>query len=186
MQRQGRLCLRELDRLGVQWRRMRGRPRIATPIEIPAMKLGDIALQPTFRKPPFVMDCHLALALRRHSDALRALGVTALRFSTIHEYRRVRLGGSVRRPLSRHALGLAVDVFFFVDQDGGVHEVARDYHAENGLLRRIEAALNATGGFRMLLTPGNEPSHHDHFHLEAKVHPLPEPAASRQRSRRSR
>ena len=39
------------------------------------------------------------------------MGVAALGFRTLHEYRKVRKHGRTTNILSRHALGLAIDVF---------------------------------------------------------------------------
>ncbi len=165
----GKKCLRELTELGVDWKRGPRERRIATPIVVPSMTFGQLRLTPIFRKPPFVMDCHLALALARHGQILTEAGVRELRFSTIHQYRRVRLGGRTRRALSRHALGLAMDVYEMVIEDGTKLVVETDY-ATSPLLGQLESALWASGAFRGLLTPGNDPrSHSDHFHFEAKM-----------------
>src|SRR5262249_16224963 len=102
----------------------------------------------------------------RGAAALRAAGVTELRFAGIHDYRNV----AGKNVLSRHALGLAIDVFEFVDEDGVKHVVKSDYRDGDPILWDIEDAINDTGAFRMLLTPGNDPKHHyDHFHFEART-----------------
>jgi hypothetical protein len=108
--------------------------------------------------------------------ALLPLGVSELRFSSIHAMRTIRTGARgrrgrrARRILSRHALGLAMDVFEIVGPDGAKLVVASDYGTGTGVLGAAERAINATGAFRMLLTPGNDPrAHDDHFHLEART-----------------
>jgi hypothetical protein len=166
----GKLCTRELTRMGIKWKKAGSTRKVATPIVIPDMMIGDLKLTSIFRKPPFVMDCHLALAFAQHGHLLTEAGISELRFSTIHEYRHVRLGGRTRSALSRHALGLAMDVFEFVLADGTKLVVDDDYGTEQGLvLAQVETALFASGGFRGILTPGNDPrSHDDHFHFEAK------------------
>ena len=47
-------------------------------------------------------------------------------------------------------------------------QAARDYPQGDALLLAVERAINASGSFRLVLTPKNDPiSHKDHFHLEA-------------------
>lgn len=168
MRKQGQACLAELDALGVKWKRAKRKPRVATPIRVPSMYFGGIALEPTFRKGPFVMDCHLARSLAQTAPLLVAIGVSKLRFSSIHSYRRAKTNGKRKKSLSRHAYGLAVDVFEFVSTEGKTLVVAEDY--QEPLLQAIEREGNASQKFRLLLTPGNDPkSHHDHFHFESKI-----------------
>jgi hypothetical protein len=48
--------------------------------------------------------------------------------------------------------------------------VLKDYKGGNAVLLAAERAVNESGAFRMLLTPGNDPrSHYDHFHFEART-----------------
>ncbi len=166
MRAEGRACLARLDELGVVWKQAPRTRKIATPIFVPAMEIGGVKLTSIWRKGPFVMDCQLARALaERGSAALRSAGVAELRFSSIHVYRTVE--GT--RVLSRHALGLAIDVYELVTDDGIAHVVARDYRRADAVLLSAERWVNEAGGFRYLLTPGNDPrAHHDHFHFEAR------------------
>jgi hypothetical protein len=70
--------------------------------------------------------------------------------------------------LSRHGLGIALDIVSFIDESGREAVVARDYKKGDELLLAVEKAVNESGSFRLLLTPKNDPkSHKDHFHLEA-------------------
>lgn len=167
----GTACTRELDELGVGWKPARAARKIGTPITVPAMELGGVKLVSTYRKGPHVMDCQLALGLARHLPALHAAGVRELHFSRIHDYTPVRVDGGVKRGvLSRHALGLAIDVRSFVDAGGRKAVVLDDYPQGDELLLGVEQALTDSGGFRTILTPRNDPaSHDDHFHLEVRV-----------------
>ncbi len=170
MKRQGDECLIRIDERGVSYKKAAREKRIATPIVVEDMTFGGVVLESRFRKPPFPMDCHLALALARVGPALRELGVAKLRFSTIHDYRRVRVNGKTKNTLSRHSFGLAVDVFEIVTDDGTVYTVETDYTAGDSVLHTVERGVNASSAFRMLLTPGNDPvSHDDHYHFEARV-----------------
>jgi hypothetical protein len=170
MEKEGERCLAHLSELGVSWKRVKRVRKVATPIVVADLVFGRIRLEPTFRKPPFVMDCLLAEALTEHSQMLYDQGVRVLRFSSIHSYRKARANGQTSGSLSRHALGLAIDVFEFV-MDGEFKVVVEGgYHAPDSVLPGLEQVVNQSGGFRNLLTPGNDPtSHHDHFHFAAHM-----------------
>jgi len=164
MKAEGKECLAHLDALGIAYDKAPATRKVTTPIYLREMTLGGVALEPIWKKGPFVMDCLLAAALVDQADLFSSLGITALRFAEIHDYRNVNEGK--RRILSRHALGLAIDVFAFVTDDGVSHPVETDYPC--ALLLTLEEWLRAGAGFR-LLTPGNDPRHHhDHFHLEVR------------------
>jgi hypothetical protein len=166
----GKACLAALDSRGVAWRKASSVRKVATPITLPGMEIGGVRLVSTYRPGPFVMDCHLVLGLADFATTLHALGVRELRFSRIHDYTQVRVNGAVKRALSRHALGIAIDIRAFVDDAGNVSTVETDYPAGDELLLAVESALNASGKFRTVLTPGNDPaSHDDHFHIEVGV-----------------
>ncbi|MEZ4368802.1 MAG: extensin family protein, partial [Kofleriaceae bacterium] len=144
--------------------------RIVTPITVPAMEFGGVQLTPTYKQPPFTMDCHLALGLATHLPRLAGYGVAEVLFSRIYGNTRVRSHGRTGAARSRHALGLAIDMRAFVKDDGTKVVVLDDYPLADELLLTIEAELNESGGFRSLLTPSNDPeSHDDHYHLEVKV-----------------
>ena len=185
MKKMAAACRDELTELGVEWSRAPRTRKVAAPVVVESMQFGSIKLTPIFRKPPFVIDCHLAVALARVSKVLVNSGIAELRFSTIHQYRRVRLNGGTRRALSRHALGLAVDVYELVTT-GGETIVIEDDYADSDHARAVEAALIRSEIFRAVITPGNDPrSHYDHFHLEARMK-IPEPKRSRKSKRRAR
>ena len=74
------------------------------------------------------------------------------------------------KALSRHALGLAMDIVSFTGADGRVVAVESDYPKKDWLLLAIENLVDHDKDWRILLTPKNDPiSHKDHFHLEASV-----------------
>ena len=170
MRASGAKCLKQLDALGVKYKRASAEKKIATPITVPSMELGGLKLTSIWRKGPFVMDCDLALALETYGPKLAAVGVRELQFSRIWGYTNVRTGGVTKPFLSRHALGLAIDVYAFVDDQGNKSVVETDYPNGDPFLLAVEQAVNDSGGFRLCLTPKNDPiSHHDHFHIEANV-----------------
>jgi hypothetical protein len=170
MVRAGEQCTAALDAAGIGWRPAPPEGKIVTPIILDSMLIGGIDYHPVFRKPPFPMDCHLALALATHSPTLYALGVRKVNFGSIYRFTKVRAYGKTKNVLSRHALGLAMDVVSFEDEGGVVRVVEQDYPLGDELLVSVEQTLNGSGGFRTVLTPRNDPaSHHDHFHVEADV-----------------
>jgi hypothetical protein len=182
-----RRCERSLDAAGVAWHRASREGRIVDAVTIASpgsagarstpggsaesidnAMLGGIAYTPVFGKGPYKLDCQLALALVEIGPALAAAGVREVRFGSIYRWSKVRVGGKTKDALSRHALGLAMDVVSFVDGDGREARVARDYTSGDALLLDVERTIDASAAFRLVLTPQNDPiSHSDHFHLEA-------------------
>jgi hypothetical protein len=183
MRAAGDACKKRLDELGVRWEPAKNEKggKIVTPITVPAMELGGVRVVAAWRKPPHVMDCHLALGLATYGPALTAIGVRSITFSSIFRNTPVRAHGQTKNMLSRHALGLAIDVRAFSDSAGREAVVETDYAAADTLLLGVEQVINDSGGWRTVLTPRNDPdSHYDHFHLEIKVdyeHRTPAPAA---------
>jgi hypothetical protein len=173
-------CEQGLGELGVAWHKVGNEGHIVDAVAIDDGMLGGIAYasEPTYGRGPHKLDCQLALALAQIGPTLYAAGVREVHFGSIYRWSLIRVGGKTRRALSRHALGLAMDVVSFVDDHGREANVARDYKAGDPLLLAIEQAIDGAPGFRTVLTPKNDPiSHHDHFHLEAN--PRYAPAASR-------
>jgi len=170
MRAASRDCEIELDLMGVTWERAAPEGRIVSPIIVPSMELGGITYTPVYRKGPHKLECQFVRTLVAIGPQLRALGVREVRFGSIYRNTNVRVGGVTKPILSRHALGLAMDVNAFVDETGRAAVVETDYVKGDPLLLAIEDAINQTGKFRIVLTPKNDPiSHDDHFHIEAAV-----------------
>jgi hypothetical protein len=167
MREEGARCLARLVKLGVQFVPGPEKPRITTPVVVPSWELGGVKLVPLTKRRPLVVDCHLAEALAAAGGpALKQLGVTEIRFTSLYEYRNVKR----RRVLSRHAVGLGIDIYEVVTADGTVRRVPRHYRSADGVLKSVERALRKTGYFRGPLSPANDPrGHWDHFHLEART-----------------
>jgi hypothetical protein len=161
-------CERELDEAGVGWNHAAREGRIADAVTLDDKRVGGVAYTPVHGKGPYKLDCQLVLALDAIGPELVAAGVHEVRFGSIYRWSKVRAFGKTKDALSRHALGLAMDVVSFVDGDGREANVARDYPGGDPLLLAVEQAINASGKFRLVLTPKNDPiSHKDHFHIEA-------------------
>lgn len=165
----GAACLKQLDAAGVRWQRGAATRKIVTPVVLPDMAIGEIALVSLRAGGSSTMDCHLAAAIAEVAPALRELGVRSLQFRTLHKYRTVRKRGRSTRILSRHALGLAVDVFAVGFDDGSVLRVESDWR-RSGRLPKVADVFAGSPAFRTPLTPANDPGDHgDHVHLEAHM-----------------
>jgi hypothetical protein len=169
MQALEKSCETKLDAASVVWKAAPQEGHIPDAITIADMKLGGVAYANAWNpKAVHKMDCQLALALENVGTDLYALGVREVKFGSIYRWSQVRVGGKTHNILSRHALGLAMDVVSFVDENGREAVVGRDYKKGDELLHAIEKTINESGKFRLVLTPQNDPvSHKDHFHLEA-------------------
>jgi hypothetical protein len=170
MEAAGRECESKLDRAGVVWERADAEGRIANPIHVPAMEFGGIKYTNMWgSKAKQKMDCQLALALETIGPELHAIGVREVRFGSIFRFTNVKAHGKRRAILSRHGIGLAMDIGSFVDEAGRVVVVKTEYPKEDVFLLSIEQVINANGNFRLVLSPKNDPiDHDDHFHIEAR------------------
>ncbi|MFH2005281.1 MAG: extensin family protein [bacterium] len=176
-----RSCLRMLRSLKVPFRKMRKVKGVATPIKILGNRIGRTQYKPRYKSNKMLMDCRTALALRRASELFRVNGISTVVFSNFYCWRHVKASGR----LSRHALGLAIDIHAFHDSQGRKLDVLQDY--ERGLgrgktcegraktlkgrrLRDLACDLDASNLFEAVLTPDYDADHHNHFHLSV-FHP---------------
>ena len=120
--RAGLACLEELRRLGVPFQREKPTRGIATPVVITGPVRG-VKLTPKWGKKPALMDCRFALTLYRMAKTVLAAGVNEIFYSSFYSYRNVARS----QWLSRHAFGLAVDVFEIRGPGGLMAEVKRDW-----------------------------------------------------------
>ncbi|CAN5797013.1 hypothetical protein BH11MYX2_BH11MYX2_05300 [soil metagenome] len=168
-------CAAELTELGVESSPVKAEGRIVSAITLPlddtgAFTLGGVTYRSAFGSKSIRMDCQLALALERFGPEFSAAGVHQVKFGSIYRWTNVRVNGETKPILSRHALGIAMDIVSLIDADGREANVKRDYKQDDELLLSAEHAVNASGKFRTLLTPKNDPiSHSDHFHIEVAV-----------------
>ena len=170
MQSTSKACEQELDRLGVTWKRGAAEGKIVDPIIVPSMELGGIKYTSIYKRAPHTLDCQFAHDLALLGPELHALGVREIQFGSIFRNTMARSHGQTKDFLSRHALGIAMDIRSFVDQAGRVAIVEMEYLKGDPLLHGIEDLINRNTRFRQVLTPGNDPiSHDDHFHIEASV-----------------
>lgn len=164
-------CEAKLDELGITYKPASAEGRVVDPIKVDGeagtMTLGGITYVGAFSKSSPTVDCQLVVALASFGPQLHDLGVERVTFGSIFRWTNVRVMGKTKDVLSRHALGIAMDIISFTDKDGRIAYVGKDYKKGDELLLGIETAVNESGLFRVLLTPKNDPiSHSDHFHLE--------------------
>lgn len=168
----GKACEAELDTLGVKWKPAGPQDgMVANPVIVPTMEIGGIAYTSAFRrKTPPPIECQFVRVLAVIGPELHKIGVREVQFGSIVRNTLARSHGQTKDFLSRHALGIAMDIKSFVDATGRVATVETDYLKDDPLLHGIEELINASTQFRQVLTPGNDPiSHDDHFHIEASV-----------------
>lgn len=159
-------CEDQLSGLGIAYQPATDVGRVVRPVK-PDGDINGITYTAVYSKNQ-TFDCELVLALAAFAPQLTELGVREVRFGSAFRWSKVRVGGKTKNILSRHGLGIALDIVSFVDADGTDHNVKRDYKRGDELLHAIEKSVNESGRFRLLLTPKNDPkSHSDHFHLEA-------------------
>jgi hypothetical protein len=159
-------CEKQLDELGISYKPARSVGKVVRPVTIDG-DIGGITYTPAYSKHQ-VFDCQLVLTLATFAPRLYELGVREIKFGSAFRNTKVRVAGRTKNVLSRHALGIALDIVAFYDAEGREARVERDYKRGDELLLEVERAVNDSGQFRLLLTPRNDPkSHHDHFHLEA-------------------
>ena len=159
-------CELQLDELGVAYKPAKPVGKVVRPMSIEG-DLGGVMYTPLHGN-NHIFDCQLVLTLAQIAPRLYELGVREVKFGSVFRNTKVRVAGKTKNVLSRHALGIALDIVSFVDAEGREASVEKDYKHDDELLLGIERAVNESGKFRLLLTPRNDPkSHHDHFHLEA-------------------
>jgi hypothetical protein len=177
-----RRCLRGLRSLKVRFRRLRRKKGMATAVRVYGRRLGRTRYKARYGRKRMVMDCRLALALRLASPLFRASGIGVVIHGDFYRWRRVKKSGR----LSRHALGLAIDMYGFINKKGRRIWVKKDYERNLATRRRCEGRaktwkgrvlrdlacdLDNSGLFETILTPDYDRHHRDHFHVSV-FHPL--------------
>ena len=169
MRESGDRCLAALSSAGVDYRRT-ARPlgKIVTPVVVPSMVFAGLRIEQVHAtRRAAVMDCHMALTLAQHAPLLSELGIRSLIVAGFYQNRRARLRGRSVELLSRHALGLAVDIRALVTREGETLSVRHNYR--HPLFGRLEDALTEHGQLRAVVSPRNDPAHRGHLHISAKM-----------------
>jgi hypothetical protein len=155
---------------------------MATPVRIYGRRLGRTRYKARFGRKKMIMDCRLALSLKLASPLFRASGIRTVVHGDFYRWRRVEKTGR----LSRHALGLAIDAYAFINTKGRRISVKKHYEKDLASRRRCEGFpktwkarvlrdlacdLDESGLFETILTPDYDRPHRDHFHISV-FHPL--------------
>lgn len=174
-------CLRLLRALKVPFTPLKSVKGVATPVRILGNTIGRTRYLPRYSSNTMVMDCRLAVALHRANEIFKVNRISGVVFSNFYSWRHVEASGR----LSRHALGLAIDVHAFVDQKGARLDVTGDYEKGLGkgrtcegraktykgrVLRDLACDLDASGLFESVLTPDYDAGHENHYHISV-FHP---------------
>jgi hypothetical protein len=163
-------CETALNTLGVTWEPSSPQGMIVDPVVVPSMEIGGIKYTSLYARAPHRFDCQFVQTLALLGPELHAIGVREVQFGSIYRNTLARSHGQTKAFRSRHALGIAMDVMAFVDENGRVAKVETEYLKGDPLLHAIEDLVNQNLHCRQVLTPGNDPiSHDDHFHIEASV-----------------
>jgi len=115
---------------------------------------------------PLLVDCELALSLRRMARWFAERGVRSVDHVGTYNCRLMASGG---RP-SQHAFGRAIDVRGLIDRRGRPVSVLHDWADREGprgkLLHDLARHLHDDFIFNVVLTPEYNKAHADHLHLD--------------------
>ncbi len=168
-------CLRELDRLGIDYERAR-EPGIELAVRVRG-RIGGVEFR-GYRDRPLVLDCSLVVSLARSQGFFAEHGIESAIYSSAYQRRRVRRTGR----WSNHSYGLAIDIHTLKGEAAGELRVREDFEqglgdaidcvgaplTEGGaMLKILQCQLERSEQFRMILTPDYDADHHNHFHVEA-------------------
>jgi len=172
-----RKCLAELRRSGTGYKLGPFLKGMRTPVTIPSGKIGKIQYMNGRKPARAILDCRAALALYRLYPLFSANGgISRVLVGNFYSYRYVKNSSE----LSRHAVGLGIDIYGITTADGKTYTVSSDYQRGLGagktcegharargarLLRQLACDLDRSHYFRAILTPDADRDHRDHFHL---------------------
>jgi hypothetical protein len=127
-------------------------------------------------------DCRLVLALDDFAEILKGYGIVEVRHYSM--YRPPGKSWPEGKVAKQHNGGVAIDAGRFIDGDGKVLDVDKDFHGaidaktcgdgagpvpatpEANKLRSILCDAVEHHLFNVVLTPNYNKAHHNHFHLE--------------------
>ncbi len=198
----GQQCLKALEEAGVTWKVPDFKTYfVDTPILLTS-PIEGVEIKPRWpRAVPenAVMDCRLALALVNVAREARSGGMKEILFYSTYRpikppkgpCEKGRKGKKCRAAkkkydkakkgkMSQHRRALAIDIRWFVTDDGETIDVLEDYErhdkeppcadepeTEAGkFLRGFACGLHATKTFNVILTPNANKDHHNHFHMD--------------------
>jgi hypothetical protein len=131
------------------------------------------AVMPAALTPPATLACPLVSALDRwvsegvQPAAMRWFGAQVVEIKQISAYSCRGMVGAGTSHISEHAFGNALDVAGFILADGRKITVQEGWHGspeEQGFLHDVQ--LYACGVFSTVLSPGYNPEHYNHIHVD--------------------
>ena len=168
-------CLRELRRLRISFKTSKPKRGVFNPVLLTG-KVAGLKLTSMWGKKPALMSCRFALTVYKIAPVFLQSGFNEILFSSFYSYRNVAGTGT----LSRHAYGLAVDVYALKGPGGVVANVRKDWIKARGnagrcvtgvktkkarMLRRLVCALEKCRRLHLVLTPDSDYAHRDHLHI---------------------
>lgn len=150
---------------------------ISIGVKVISKKIGGVEYW-TWGRKRLVLDCSLVYSLASFGPTLMAHGVERIIWSS--GYRRTRIRNSGR--LSRHAVGLALDIHVYAGKDIGKLDIAKDYEQGLGddsnclgrpltkggaVLRAIVCKMRSSNLFRNTLDPDYDEAHYHHYHVSS-------------------
>ena len=176
-------CEGRLDALGIAYRRYRGARAegVRRPIILDGPVAGVAVRGRWSEEVHSVVDCRLVLALHDWAPILQRAGVREVQYFSM-----LRPGARVARTGRRsgHASALAIDVGWFILEDGTELSVLEDWedrdrgespcegrHPEDrasALMRTTVCEAASAGIFQVIITPHHDHAHRNHLHLEVQ------------------
>lgn len=170
----GRLtCLLKLKKSKIKFRTLDSIGLIHTPIEI-LSTIDGLEIKTMSKRQRLIVDCRFAIALKRAVPFFKANHISRIHFSNSY-----RKHSHKKKRVSRHSLGLAIDIHYVDTIDGRRLYVKKDFEKglsdpcdeKNGpILNRVACVLRSHGVFDYVLTPDTDSAHYNHFHLSIVDH----------------
>ncbi|PKN23990.1 MAG: hypothetical protein CVU65_13030 [Deltaproteobacteria bacterium HGW-Deltaproteobacteria-22] len=173
----GQVCLNTLTRLKVPWKPGRQKRGLSNPVELTTHMLNGVYYHWYWASDPdMLLDCRMVLALYIAAPVFRKHGFDEVLYTSSYRYSRI----SGTRRLSRHAVGMALDVKALRGPNGLVVVVERDWHRYKGTIedcvgplpqgparkmRELVCEFETLPLFGGILTPDYDYDHRNHFHI---------------------
>lgn len=176
-------CLQMLDDRGIAYERATAGPLVDSPVLL-AGPLREVNFRHVHaRASGSVMDCRLVLALDDFAQVLKDQGVVEVGYLAAY---RPDPSGSAKEG-QRHPAALAMDVAWFLRDDGKKLVVEKDFGGRVGArtcgrraqqpdpdndsalaLRKLVCDTGKARLFHLVLTPNYDPEHRNHLHVEVR------------------
>ena len=173
----GQVCLNMLTRLKIPWKPGRKKRGLQNPVELTTHQLNGVYYHWYWGKEPdMLLDCRMVLTLFIAGPVFRKHGFDEVLYTS--SYRFTRISGT--RRLSRHAVGMALDVKALRGPNGLVAVVERDWHRHRGTaadcvgplppgparkMRELACEFETLPLFGGILTPDYDFDHRNHYHF---------------------